>query len=88
MYLGTIPDYNEEVKGVRLMGVRAGSPAETGGLKGGDTIVKLGDKKIENVYDYTYALQEHKAGEAVPIVVLREGKEVTLQVTFAKRASE
>ena len=88
VYLGTIPDYNEEVKGVRLMGVRAGGPAEKGGLKGGDTIVKLGDKKIENVYDYTYALQEHKAGETVPIVVLREGKEVTLQVTFAKRASE
>jgi membrane-associated protease RseP (regulator of RpoE activity) len=88
VYLGTIPDYNEEVKGVRLMGVRAGSPAEKGGLKGGDTIVKLGGKKIENVYDYTYALQEHKADETVPIVVLRDGKEVTLQVTFAKRASE
>lgn len=88
VYLGTIPDYNEEVKGVRLMGVRAESPAEKGGLKGGDTIVKLGDKKIENVYDYTYALQEHKADETVPIVVLRDGKEVTLQVTFARRASE
>jgi Tol biopolymer transport system component len=88
VYLGTIPDYNEEVKGVRLMGVRAGSPAEKGGLKGGDTIVKLGDKKIENVYDYTYALQEHKADETVPIVVLRDGEEVTLQVTFARRASD
>ncbi len=79
VYLGTIPDFNEEVKGVRLAAVRPGSPAEQAGIKAGDTIVKLGEKCIENLYDYTYALQEHKAGETSPIVVLRDGKEVTLQ---------
>jgi hypothetical protein len=35
-YLGTIPDYTTEVKGVKLSGVRGGSPAEKAGLKGGD----------------------------------------------------
>lgn len=86
VYLGTIPDYTEEVKGVKLSGVREGSPAEKGGIKGGDIIVEFGGKKIENIYDYTYALQEHKAGETVTIVVTREGQPVSLQVTLEKRA--
>jgi Tol biopolymer transport system component len=42
VYLGTIPDYTAEVKGLQLMGVRAGSPAEVAGLKAGDGIVELG----------------------------------------------
>lgn len=88
VYLGTIPDFNEEVKGVRLTAVRPGSPAETAGIKAGDTIVKLGDKRISNLYDYTYALQEHRPGEVAPVVVLRDGQEVTLQVTFGKRSGD
>ncbi len=88
VYLGTIPDFNEEVKGVRLTAVRPGSPAEAAGLKGGDTIVKLGEKRISNLYDYTYAMQEYKPGQTAPVVILRDGKEVTLQVTFGKRSGD
>jgi Tol biopolymer transport system component len=88
VYLGTIPDYTEEVKGVKLSGVREGSPAEKGGIKGGDIIVEFAGKKIENIYDYTYALQEHKAGETITIVVTRDGKPVSLQVTLEKRPAQ
>jgi len=42
-YLGTIPDMGaSETKGLLLTGVRAGSPADLGGLKAGDVIVELG----------------------------------------------
>jgi hypothetical protein len=53
VYLGSIPDYNEEIKGVKLNGVREGSPAEQGGLKAGDVVVGLGGRPIETIYDYT-----------------------------------
>ncbi len=86
VYLGTIPDYTESVKGVKLSGVRADSPAEKAGLKAGDVIVQFGDRKIENIYDYTFALQEHKAGETVSIIVQRDGKDVTVQATLEKRS--
>ena len=43
-YLGTIPAYDDDIKGVKLAGVREGSPAEKGGLKGGDIIVGFGGK--------------------------------------------
>ncbi len=80
-YLGTIPDYTTEVKGVKLSGVRGDSPAEKGGLKGGDVIVEFAGQKIANIYDYTYALDAVKIGQAVTMVVQRDGKEVSLTVT-------
>ena len=80
-YLGTIPDYATEVAGVKLSGVRGGSPAEKAGLKGGDVIIEFGGKKITNIYDYTYALDAVKIGQPVEVAVLRDGKQVRIQVT-------
>jgi hypothetical protein len=80
-YLGTVPDYSTEVKGVKLSGVRGGSPAERGGLKGGDVIVELGGQKIANIYDYTYALDAVKIGQPVEMTVLRDGQRVVVNVT-------
>jgi len=80
-YLGTIPDYAQEVAGVKLSGTRGGSPADKAGLKGGDIIVEFAGQKIANIYDYTYAIEAVKIGQPVKIVVLRDGKRVELTVT-------
>jgi len=80
-YLGTIPDYAQEVAGVKLSGARGGSPAEKAGLKGGDVIVEFAGQKIANIYDYTYAIEAVKIGQPVKIIVLRDGKRVELTVT-------
>jgi len=80
-YLGTIPDYTSDVKGVKISGVRGGSPAEKAGLQGGDVIVEFGAQKIANIYDYTYALDAAKIGQAVKVIVLRDGKQLSLAVT-------
>jgi len=85
VYLGTIPDYGEEVEGVKLTGVRDGSPAAKAGLKGGDVIVECAGKQIKNIYDYTYVLQERKVGEVVDIVVLRKLERVQLKATLESR---
>jgi predicted metalloprotease with PDZ domain len=80
-YIGSIPDYATEVKGVKLSGVRAGSPAEKGGLQGGDVIVEFAGQKIANIYDYTYALDAVKIGQEVLLKVQRGGALVELKVT-------
>lgn len=80
-YLGTIPDYTTEVKGVKLSGVRGGGPAEKAGLQGGDVIVEFAGQKIANIYDYTYALDAVKIGKPVKMIVERNGQRVTLTVT-------
>ena len=80
-YLGTIPDYTTEIEGVKISGVRGGSPADKAGLKGGDIIIKFGGQKITNIYDYTYALDAVKIGKPVEVVILRDGKQTTLKAT-------
>ncbi len=85
-YLGTIPDYAEsDVKGVLLSGVAKGGPADKAGVKGGDAIIKLAGKPIENIYDYTYAIEALKIGQEVEIVVKRDGKDVTMKLTPGSR---
>lgn len=84
-YLGTIPDYAEEVKGVMLSGARKGGPADKAGVKGGDIIVELAGKKIENIYDYTHAIEALKIGQKTKIVVERRGQRVTLEIVPGSR---
>jgi len=85
-YLGTVPDYAQtDVKGVLLSGVAKGGPADKAGVKGGDMIVKLAGKAIENIYDYTYAIEALKAGQEVELIVTRAGKEVIVTVTPGSR---
>ena len=85
VYLGTIPDYGAVATGVRLAGVSSGSPAAQAGLREGDVIVRLGDKDIQNIEDLTDALQAHKSGDQVNVVVLRAGASITLQATLSSR---
>jgi hypothetical protein len=83
--LGTIPDYGGPgvgKKGVLLSGVRPGSAADKGGLKKGDVLVRLGKSEVGSVEDLMFVLNASKPGETVPAVVLRDGKEVKLEVTF------
>lgn len=83
--LGTIPDYGGPgagKKGVLLSGVRPGGGAEKGGMRKGDVIIKLGKSEIASVEDLMFVLNASKPGETVPAVVLRDGKEVKLEVTF------
>jgi membrane-associated protease RseP (regulator of RpoE activity) len=85
VYLGTVPNYSDQNDGLKLDGVRPGSPAEKAGLRAGDIVVKLGKMPIKNVYDYTYALGEMRGGEEVEAVVRRDGKELMLKITPEKR---
>ena len=85
-WLGTVPDYAQgDVKGVLLSGVAKGGPAEKGGVRGGDVIVRLAGKKVENIYYYTYAIEALKAGQETEIVITREDKEMTFKVLPGSR---
>jgi hypothetical protein len=84
-YLGTIPDFAEVENGVRITGVRDGSPAARAGLAGGDTIVRFDRKPVANLYDLTYALRERRPGDEVEIVYLRGGEERRTTAVLEKR---
>lgn len=79
-YLGTIPEFASDQPGYAISGVAVGGPAEKGGLKGGDVIIKFGESKIGGIEDIESALRKHKPGDKVPVVVKRAGAEVKLEV--------
>ena len=62
-------------------------PADMAGMKGGDRIIRIGDKKIANVYDYMAGTRNNKAGDLVEVAVLRDGTEHVLKVALARRNS-
>ncbi|HJW94754.1 MAG TPA: M28 family peptidase [Thermoanaerobaculia bacterium] len=87
-YLGTVPDYRAmeaSEGGVLLSDVRPGSPAEKAGIKGGDKIVSMAGTRIENLYDMTYALQDHKPGDTIEVIVVRSNERVPLRATLGQR---
>jgi hypothetical protein len=81
-YVGTIPDFGSEAPGYAISGVASGSPAEKGGLKGGDRIIRFGAQKVTGLDDFDLALRRFQAGDVVDVVVVRDGKEVALKVTL------
>ncbi|MBI3278443.1 MAG: M28 family peptidase [Acidobacteria bacterium] len=84
-YFGSIPDFAEPPRGVRFADVREGSPAAQAGLKAGDILVEFDGKKIDNLYDFTYALRSKQPGEEVLVEVLRDNQPIRVKVVLAER---
>jgi len=84
-YLGTVPDMTGMPGGVRLVGVRAGSPAEKAGLRGDDIITRIGSRETPDLQAMTDALRSHKPGDVVKILVRRGATVTTLQATLGLR---
>ena len=80
-YTGVIPDYASEVKGLLINDVRPGGPAAKAGVKSGYIVIQFGSKKINNIYDYTAALNDIKVGKPTKVVVQRKDKQVALTIT-------
>ena len=84
-YFGSIPDFGEGTQGVKFADVREGSPASKAGFKAGDVMVEFDGKPIQNLYDFTYALQAKKPGDQVVVKVMRSDMPVTAKVLLTKR---
>jgi len=84
-YFGSIPDFAEPPRGVRFADVTPGSPASKAGLRAGDILVKFGTDAIQNLYDFTYALRAHKAGDEVDVEVLRNNQSMKARVQLTER---
>jgi hypothetical protein len=85
VYVGTVPDFAGEVDGYKLGGVTEGSPAAKAGLQAGDIIIQFGDKKISNLYDFTYAMGNYVPGDKVKVVVKRADQELTFNIELGSR---
>jgi S1-C subfamily serine protease len=84
-YFGSVPDFAEVPGGVKLADVRAGSPAEKAGIRGGDLMVEFDGKPVGNLQDYTYLLKSKAVGDAVAVKVKRLGETLTFRVVLEAR---
>jgi hypothetical protein len=85
-YFGSVPDFGETpTPGVRLSGVRAGSPADRAGLRAGDLIVGFAGVAVRTLDDLTFALRGRRPGDTVEVRYLRDGREHTVQSTLEQR---
>jgi S1-C subfamily serine protease len=71
------------VRGVKIDSVVNGSPAEQAGIRRGDVIVKFNGEEVDNSDQFSVLVSTIRSGSTVPIRVLRDGDEVSLQATVA-----
>ena len=80
--LGVMPDYVHDGSGMRIDSVIGGRPADKAGIQAGDVVIAIGDLAVKDIYDYMEGLSNFKAGETTTVKVLRDGKEMSFEVTF------
>lgn len=80
--------YGLNSTGVYVQSVENGSSAEKAGLKSGDRIVEFAGQDILTVSELKKELSKHEVGESVEIIVVRNGREKTLNVYLSEYKGE
>lgn len=77
--------YNLPVQwGIYVQNVAADSPANTAGLKKGDIIDSLNGTKLDATHQYLNMLYQLKPGDKVTLGVMRDGKEISIDITLGE----
>lgn len=69
-------------QGAQVRNVVPNGPAAKAGIAEGDVIVKVGDRRVRNAAELTVAVREHDIGQSVPVQVVRDGRQLTVDVTL------
>jgi serine protease Do len=76
---------NENHNGAEITDVTKGSAAEKAGLKNGDVITKINDKKVEDPNSLSEVVTSFKPKEEVTVYFKRDGKEQSAKATLGER---
>ena len=80
--LGIMPSYADSKDGLHIDGVTEKRPADLAGIKAGDILKRIGTCEVKEVYSYMDCLSKVNAGDELPVTVIRNGKEMTVNVKF------
>lgn len=75
---------SESIRGVLVWNLYRDSPAVRAGLQRGDIVLRVAGKPVPDDAAYRRVLAEQKIGAAVVLVVLREGREVSVSLTLSE----
>jgi serine protease Do len=75
-------------EGAFVQSVLAGEPAETAGVKPGDTIVRVDNVPVKDTRDLIGYVSSKAPGSKVKLTLMRDGRELTVSATLAERQLE
>ncbi len=75
----------DTVRGLIVRNVEADSPAEAAGLQPYDVIVRIGDEEVGSNEDIRQRLVDNRAGDTVRLGVLRDGRELDVDLRLVAR---
>jgi serine protease Do len=75
-------------KGILVVDVTEGGPADKGGIKRGDVIVGFDSKDLDNPFQLKNIVASSKPGKMVEIKVVRDGKPLILPVMITELPTE
>jgi len=71
-------------RGIFVASVLEDSPAARAGIRAGDALVSIGGQAVNSLMDLRQVLFRFRAGDAVKVGLLRDGREIEVQVTLGE----
>ncbi len=78
----------KDANGAMVAGVTDGGPAEKSKIHGGDIILKFAGQDVKEMHNLPRIVADSEVGKEVPVVLWRDGKEVTVQTVLAERPAD
>lgn len=75
-------------QGALVTKIEKGSPAEKAGLREGDIITKLGDKKVTSSVSLPMLVSAMRPGDKAELTVIRDKKEIVVPVTIGTNSGD
>ena len=76
---------NPNIRGVLIVGVFIGSPADNAGVETGDIITAINGYPVSRVRNVLETISAHKPGDVIQLSLLRAGKELELMMVAIER---
>ncbi len=74
--------------GAVIVEVTPDSAADEAGIETGDLVIEVDGVRIQGMIDLAAQVQTHSPGDTVDVVIVRDGAEQTLSVTFGERPDD
>ena len=72
----------DDARVFKVQGVKEGSPAEKAGVKKGDVIKSIGERKIERALDVELAFLGRKSTEEIDVELVRDGSDTDVKLAL------
>ena len=78
----------KDANGAMVAGVNDGGPADKAKIHNGDIILKFNNQDVKEMRSLPRIVADSEVGKSVPVLLWRDGKQVTVQATLAEKPDD